>query len=140
MVCSQNIHIHQGLSVLYMLGIAGYEWVPARIGHFYKYNFFFIMPMANKNRKNWYSFVSWHFPCSVFPVFIIDEPPCFQRWEAVQCTAFQGFSLLVFSVSIWYKTRVLYLRNFRKTLTKILAKQTFTFSKLIFYLYLKPNS
>ncbi len=23
--------------------------------------------MANKNRKNGYSFVSWHFPCSVFP-------------------------------------------------------------------------
>jgi len=37
--------VNQG--ILSVPGIAGYEWVPARIGRFYKYKIFFIIPMAN---------------------------------------------------------------------------------------------
>ncbi len=61
-----EIYLNQG--ILSVPGIAGYEWVPARIGRFYKDKiFFFIIPTANKNMKNMYLFLSRHFPCSVFP-------------------------------------------------------------------------
>jgi hypothetical protein len=45
------------------------KWAPARIGHFY-YNKIFFFDNTNGRftyRKNGYSFVSRHFPCSVFP-------------------------------------------------------------------------
>jgi len=55
--------------ILSVSRIAGYEWVPDRIGHFYKYKiFFFTIPICPiKNRKNRHTFVSRHFPCSLFP-------------------------------------------------------------------------
>ncbi len=37
--------IKQG--ILSVPGIAGYKWVPARIGHFCENKFFFIIPTAN---------------------------------------------------------------------------------------------
>jgi len=33
--------------ILSVPGIAGYKWVPARIGGFFQYKFFLIIPMAN---------------------------------------------------------------------------------------------
>ncbi len=61
--CS-NIESSQG--ILSVPGIAGYKWVPARIGHFSNKKYLFLKyqrPIFY--RKNRYSFVSR--PCSVFP-------------------------------------------------------------------------
>jgi len=38
---------YQNQGILSVPGIAGYKWVPAKIGHFYKYKIFFVIPMAN---------------------------------------------------------------------------------------------
>jgi len=55
--------------ILSVPGIAGYEGVPSRIGHFYKDKYFFHNTNGQlKTGKNRYSFNSRHFPCSVFPL------------------------------------------------------------------------
>ena len=53
--------------ILSVLGIAGYVWAPARIGCFGNKKYLFLKYQQQiLNKKNVYSFVSRHFPCSVF--------------------------------------------------------------------------
>jgi hypothetical protein len=67
---SSKIFLDLWQGILSVPGIAGYKWVPARIGRFYKDKIFFsYYQRPIKNRKNRYSFVSQHFPCSVFPAY-----------------------------------------------------------------------
>jgi len=73
--------------ILSIPGIAGYGWVPARIDHFYNYKIFFsYYKWPIKNSKNGYSFVSSHFPCSVFPARANSQycPSCLQKYFTIQ--------------------------------------------------------
>jgi len=57
--------------ILSVLGIAGYKWVPARIGSFYKDKiFFFIIPTANKKQEKQILIRQLTIPLFSIPCFI----------------------------------------------------------------------
>jgi hypothetical protein len=106
--------------------IAGYEWVLARLRCFCKYKIY----------KNGYSFVSRHFPCSVFPdkavnalapalkKFCVNFTLCFP-WSIRSCYV----NLVTYS---WHgKYQLLYIRRWPDSISEYLYFEIWPLNKTV---------